>query len=281
MILRPNLLRPVLNRPQLLPQNLISSRDVAAAAATFSTDATSGKAVPESSAEWSNFIAANSLTLATPNYLHLCQEASGNLADSIGSLTLTAQNTPLYQQSVTGWTRKGIGGDGATAGSFRNAAGPNPSLTSVAQFYYLHIPGFDATVRYIAGFGAGDNVSLQGFVTSGKSILRARLGASLAALTVDHDFDVAGQTIAVLVVSNLSATGVEKLKVYTQLDEAAPAAEPAAPGSATTYALGSNTGTFAACQILYSCGWSGAGAEITSAQALAFFQALGYSPSWS
>lgn len=66
--------------------------------------------VPQTSAD---FIA---LGLAVPDYLYLMQEASGNLASTIGSLSFVASATGhLYQQTVPGWTRKFIGTDGVTS----------------------------------------------------------------------------------------------------------------------------------------------------------------------
>ncbi len=267
--------RPSLMRPALLAQNILASRGVAAAGYTGSVDATSGKPVPANASEWSNFITTNGLTLATPDYLHLCQEASGNLADTIGGLTLTANGTPAYQQSITGWTRKAVRGNGTTAAQrFLNGSGPNPSTTSVAQFFYLQTAGFDATVRYISCIGTVDNLSVIGIV-SGVSTLRVRQSANIATGTGDY----ANRVTPCLLVYN-QTTGQSAL--YTDLEKIKPGAT-GTPASNTGYSLGpASGGTWASSGVLYFAGWTGAGATaFTDATAKTFLQALGYTVPWS
>jgi RHS repeat-associated protein len=71
-------------------------------------DATSQWFVPQSYTEWTNLLAGTGIP--NPTNLWKCQEASGNLADSIGTATLTATNVGgmAYAQGVTGWTRKAV-----------------------------------------------------------------------------------------------------------------------------------------------------------------------------
>lgn len=82
-----------------------------------------------------------SLGIATPSHLWPCQEASGNLADSLGGLSLVAAGTPLYQQSVPGFTRKAVGFNEGAGQRFTVAAGsgPNPATTSVAWLGYFRM----------------------------------------------------------------------------------------------------------------------------------------------
>ena len=60
---------------------------------TWSLDATSLKGVPASLSEWNQLIAAYGLGIGAPSDLYLLQEASGNAADSIGAIPLTAAGT--------------------------------------------------------------------------------------------------------------------------------------------------------------------------------------------
>jgi RHS repeat-associated protein len=71
-------------------------------------DLMSGWFVPASAAEWTNLLTGSGIP--NPTNLYKCQEASGNLADSIGSTSLTAHNNGgmLYQQFVPGWSRKAV-----------------------------------------------------------------------------------------------------------------------------------------------------------------------------
>jgi PKD repeat protein len=81
------------------------------ATAVVGRDGPSNWYVPQTAAQFT------ALGLAAPDWLYLCQEASGDLAPTIGAISLVAAGTGhLYQQSVTGWTRKFVGLDGATSG---------------------------------------------------------------------------------------------------------------------------------------------------------------------
>ncbi len=74
--------------------------------------------VPQTSSDFAQ------LGLATPDFLWLCQESSGALQPAISAVTWSGSGAgQLYQQTVTGWTRKFVGTDGATSGqSFRTAS---------------------------------------------------------------------------------------------------------------------------------------------------------------
>lgn len=97
------------------------------------------------------------LGITAPDSLWLCQEASGNLSDAIGSLTLTANGSPTYAEAVTGWTRTGLGFVQGTANQ-RFAAttglGPNPSTTSSVWLCYAKITASPTGIRGILGIGA-------------------------------------------------------------------------------------------------------------------------------
>ena len=70
-----------------------------------------GVVVPTTTVEFTR------LGLPVPDFLWLCQEASGSLAPAIGNagVTLAPVASPLYQQTVTGWARKFVGTLGGTA----------------------------------------------------------------------------------------------------------------------------------------------------------------------
>jgi hypothetical protein len=97
------------------------------------TDATSGWRLPRNAYQWS-------LLGETPSHLWRCTEASGNLADSIGSLTLTATSL-LYAQAVTGFTKTGIGMDATTDKAIAaSGSGPNPATTSSLCCWIVVVP---------------------------------------------------------------------------------------------------------------------------------------------
>lgn len=104
-------------------------------------DAASLKYVPAVAGEWTQTLAVSGIASGNPIDWYLCQEAAGNLASSGAGLVLTANGAPLYQQNVTGWTRKGVGFTNAANQRFTAAAatGPNPSTTSMLWLWYLSI----------------------------------------------------------------------------------------------------------------------------------------------
>lgn len=109
-------------------------------------DGPSGVYTPLSAADFAT------LGIAAPTNLWLCQEASGNLADSIGSATLVANAAPAYQQTISGWTRKAVTLTEATAGQRFQCAGgvgPNAGTSSVAWLIYMSTPTTPASPRQL------------------------------------------------------------------------------------------------------------------------------------
>lgn len=246
-------------------------------APAWTVDATSAKATPASSAEWSALIASAGLAVSTPNYLHLCQEASGNLADTIGGLTLTANGTPAYQQAVAGWTRLGVKGDGLTANQrFRSAAAPNPSTTSMAILAFVALGTQTASVQALMSVGAVSDTMVSAYLNGAPAVgrLRYRESANITDTTTATDYQARVTPIMLLI----DHTGT-RARLYTDLEKVSPTY--GLPSTVTAYCLGADSGTWAPSTILYSCGWSGAAAEISDANVKALFTALGYAPPWS
>ncbi len=95
------------------------------------------------------------LGITPPNSLWLFQEASGNAADSIGSLTLTANGTPLYQQTAGSFSRKGIKFDETVNQRLTAAAGvgPNPTTTSTVWLGIWQLGARPTGVRCLQSAG--------------------------------------------------------------------------------------------------------------------------------
>lgn len=88
---------------------------------------------PSDATQWDRVISACGLTgtVATPDALYLCQEGSGNLADSIGSFTLTAAGTGLsYGSNTAGWDRRGVQTSDNLGGAWANTAAGLPDLST-------------------------------------------------------------------------------------------------------------------------------------------------------
>lgn len=125
---------------------------------SFTTDATSGIGIPQTSAEWGD--ASISPYLDTPDHLWKCQEASNtSLADTIGSVTWNkASNAMLWQQTLSGWTQKGIlisALNGGTINGFTSTASAlHPTSQSVMYLWYIKwngTPTVAATIMQLGG----------------------------------------------------------------------------------------------------------------------------------
>jgi hypothetical protein len=112
---------------------------------------------PASAAEWTTLLTAAGDSAGGPSALYLCQEASGNLADSIGTFTLTASGTGItYAQTVAGWSRKAVvfndGGSGAFGST--DVGLPDLSTTSFSSIWYWASTSLPAANRMLFAAGA-------------------------------------------------------------------------------------------------------------------------------
>lgn len=102
------------------------------------------------------------LGLSTPDYLWPVQEASGNLVPTIGNVlaALAANATPLYQQTVTNWTRKGVGTTDNTAGQRFGSTAAQLDVAAGQSMCFL----FYASISLV---GTPSNRRLGGRATNG------------------------------------------------------------------------------------------------------------------
>jgi hypothetical protein len=109
---------------------------------SFTTDATSGIGIPQNSTEWGD--SGLSPYWAVPDHLWLCQELLGNLADSIGTMTLTKNGAPTFSNSVTGWSTKALHIELAIAGTqgfSSTASAIDISTKSCMWLLYVRLTG--------------------------------------------------------------------------------------------------------------------------------------------
>ena len=128
-------------------------------------DATSGWFIPSTATEWTNLLSGTGLP--NPGHAWQMQETSGNLADSLGSTSLTASGTGVtYNSTQSGWTRKGVSfSDGAT-GTFTSASSLcNPASTSCTVLALVAGVSAPASERQLMMMGDtnGNYVSLNPF----------------------------------------------------------------------------------------------------------------------
>jgi len=236
--------------------------------AGVSRDAARGVYLPADTTEWDAFRSAGSLSIANPSNLWLMQEGSGNLADSIGAVALTASGTRSYLQSVSGWTRKAIGTTDGTAGAWQVASGvgPSPASTSVAALSLSLLPAPAAERNVFAMTLAASNLIVVNQTAAG--LLKLYLKAGSATGAVSH---ADGNVHPLMIVYDRTNSTA---KLYTDLEIVTAAYDTVLDG---TKGWG---GTPSAARHLYGAWWSGADAEMSQAQVRALFVAMGFSVAW-
>lgn len=236
-------------------------------------DATANIYFPSTSGEWSTFRTAASLVMAAPNSLWLCQEASGNLADSIGANTLTAASLS-YQQAAAGFSRKAVScavatGAGATLAS---GAGPNPASTSSLWLGVMAVTAPASTRQVMAAGGAlaASEMSLRATATTSVPSLKCAGTATAGA--------VALVTTLSPVVLRYDRTN-SAAKAYTAAEKVT--GTYSASVTDGTKGFGNGIVTNAAFSLAYGAMWQGAAAEGSDADLKTLLTAMGFSIAWS
>ena len=235
-------------------------------------DATSGIYTPATLAEWTTTMAAAGISSGNPSLLWLLQEASGSVADSIGTFTGTAGGTgATYANAVTGWSRKGVGttGDNQTA-FWNNNSASLPSLATQSQLALVYAIVTSAPAANRDLFHMANTTVIAGGITSANHP-RIAAGATTAIGTSDahgvvkpwvlkHDHTNSAQVLY---------TDTEKLPVtFTAL-------------SGQVFRVGGGAATAPAAVWLYACSFFLGAAELTDAQVKKLLQTLGWTVAWT
>jgi len=219
---------------------------------TATKDATSGWAIPQTASEWNNLVTGMNSIVAAPQSLWKMQEASGNLADTIGSATMTASGigSANYQQSVSGWSNKAIT-LADSAGYYFQFTIPTPNTSSILYLFFTAILSTPAAARTAfehpqiftevttAGKWQGDAGSVvSGTAAPGSTI---RPVATLHNIAASHNDVITDQEVITPTFYNLATSGVGTIGHLT--------------------AGGSPTANVA---VLYGAMWTGSAAEMTA-----------------
>lgn len=211
--------------------------------------------------------------VTAPTSLWLCQQASGNLSDSIGANTLTAAGTVLYQQALpASWTRKGVGMATGTGRRFAMASGvgPNPGTTSMLWLWYVQLTAAPAAARSVVVTSDNAN-NMEARVTTTPAY-------RCTCATVDGTgASNAGTTLIRAVAFQLDRAN-SVAKVYTDQEVISTTYSSAvADGNKGIGASG-----IAAASALYGwgCLWTGADAEVSQATVKDRMQKLGITIPW-
>lgn len=238
-------------------------------------DATSGKRVPASTAEWTRVMARAGLASGNPSALWLFQEVSGNPADSIGAFALTAGGTAAsYQQAVAGWTRLGISvADGATSAlTTTNASLPDTASASHLVLAYVKMPAAGSgTARNVVCLGAtATRTAAEISVTTGK--LRARSQGNTADSVASHSD---GAVRPIVIRTNRTASEADAM---SELEKMSPTFDAITAGKGVRFGAASLNA--AAVTYLYAVSFHAAAAELTDAQIKTLLQTLGWTVAW-
>lgn len=244
-----------------------------------SKDATSGIRVPNSSTEWTDFNAYH-VAIGTSNYpnvspasLYLMQEASGNLTDSIGSITLTVTGANwTYQTAVTGWTRKSLSiTDGQSNQNAQNTTtAVDIASTSAMLIMFLVMP--TATPAAARRF---NRINSNGIFALLSTTPRLQCGTSGAGGSTVSGTNNPLNGVRPIVVQ-ADKTGA-RARVYSDQEEIV-----GTVGTYSTIALGmgASAGNTANAGYLYSLVFTGAAGEMTKNGLRALLVAMGWSIAW-
>jgi hypothetical protein len=234
-------------------------------------DATSNIYCPASSAEWTQVMGVAGITSGGPSLLWLCQEASGNLADSIGVATGTVTGTGIaYRQAVSGWTRLAFKTTDTGSGKAQtvDASLPDVGTASMLLMSYVQIQAAPAAVRGVQGIG-------NNLVSRVSTTPRAQVLAN--ATTVTGGSAPTGAVRPWVLQHNETASAQ---RLFTDQEKLSPAFQSGVTGKAC--AIGAySPATGPSALYVYTTAFFGAAAELTDAQVKTLLQTLGWSIPWS
>lgn len=233
-------------------------------------DATSLKYMPQSTTEWTNFLAYAGLAIGTPKHTYLLQQASGNASD-VGSgtaITLTAAGW-TYQQSLTGWTTKGVTcADNASATfSSTSTSLPDISSTDALLIIFAAVTSTPAATRSLGGIGSSTTSVQTKIITSSGTKVQANSGANSL-----NGSTVLGTTVVPFVMSSHNHT------CYSLDEKLVPTL---GTQSGKSLRLGGLSNNSPALFMLAAYQFEGTDAQLSDAQIKTLQQKLGFTVNWS
>lgn len=174
-------------------------------------DATKRWARPASAAEYTSLLLGSGI--ANPDSAWDGKEGSGNLADKIASLTLTAKGTPLYAQAGTGWAGTGVAADDNTSDGFTagTGVGPSPATTSQVWMLIMAMETEPTAARTLMGMGGAVACTFVWNQSGATNRPRISINGVTATGTLDHGV---GSYVLFLRYDRLASVA----KIYTDLE---------------------------------------------------------------
>jgi hypothetical protein len=237
-----------------------------------SRDSSSNIYVPANSSEWATTMSAAGISSGGPSGLWLCQEGSGNLADSIGAFTLAAAGTGAsYSNVVAGWSRVAIGTTeaNATRWASSDAGLADPATTAYLVLTYATVLSAPAATRSLIEMGSASVARLEFTITP-------RLQGNFpAGASSTGSSDPTGSVRPYVIRRSFTGNGGN---VYSNAEKVSPTV--GASTSGKRFALGSIAQLAPTARILYAAYFAGSAADLTDAQIKTLLQTLGWSIAW-
>jgi hypothetical protein len=238
-------------------------------------DAGSSIYCPASAAEWDTALAAAGVSVSAPIGLWLMQESSGNVADSIGTITLETLGGASYNNAVAGWTRKGLGTADGSGLIYNNASGELPVPTTTSQMFigYVAITATPGATRDVVSLGG--STSLRSAQVTTGPFYRAFRNSDVSGTDGSSDIGTGVRPLVIKIDRAASAH-----YVYSDIEKVTHTW--AAPDSAAValYIGGVDAGA-PPMRILYGALFAGTGGEMTNAQIKTLLTTLGWTPTWT
>lgn len=217
-------------------------------------DASNGWFLPSNSAQWSAMLSGTGI--ANPSLLWLLQEASGNAADSIGSIGGAVSSGAVYRASMTGMTRRGVEIPASSNKVILGTAPTDLGANSFAFLCVMQVVAAPAATRNVIHICAVGRYFVQ--VNSAGHLIATSDGGGPATGSAT----VTGGARLVLVVANRATS---TLKVYTDQETLTPSWYAGSTGE-TAFRLGTTSST-ADVVYGYLAAWFGNGAAFSAANA--------------
>lgn len=247
-----------------LTSGLQSGLNPGGAAYTGYTDATSGKRIPQSAADYTSLRTAYGLSISNPDQLNPCQNASGNLTDVIGAFHLVPSGgTEGYQAAVTGWSLLAATCASGVADNFSVAGVPDVATVDQFAFALLRTtvaPGANRTMMYYGAAQADIDATGPAHAHSGVNVATGAV-----------NFGTTVHPVGLMIRSGVV------MSMYTDLEIITPTL---GTMTGTTFFVGGVVHTSPALQILNVARWSGANAITTTADVRNLYTAMGWSIPW-
>ncbi len=222
--------------------------------------------VPAVAADWTN------LGLPAPTAQWGCQESTGNLVSNIGSVDLAPGGSGhLYQQSVSGWTRKFVGLVNDSVGQCWHSSSTALDLTTnehMAWLLYASVQSSPAATRSLLKLAAsGGAVALQ--IRQGTDGVRVAWSGNASMSTVHNGIDTVH---CYLLFRNTSSGGDLLTDIMNGNIFADNRAFTGSKG------LGDDTGAVMSARIGFAAFWKGSDADTIANKTT--LQTLGWTVTW-